>query len=173
MPDVTDMRGLLVDCVQDLREGEAVTLKRLPKVVEAVISGPVAGTLHRRLAAAQARADDLDAIAASLGVDARGPENLWMSAMLEDAGRDTEMVEKGPLLDIALIGAVRKMVVASRVSYETAVAVARRLGLSDAEARLGRACDAEAEADRDLHAALDAIAGDAAVGDAAAGGAGA
>lgn len=158
MPDVTDMRALLVDCVQDLREGEAVTLERLPRIAKSVRSDAVADILRRRLAAAQGRADDLDAIAKDLGVDARGPENLWMSAMLEDGKRDTEMVEGGPLLDIALIGAVRKMVVASRVSYETAVAVARRLGAADAERRLGRACAAEADADRDLHAALDAVA---------------
>ena len=64
------------------------------------------------------------------------------------------MVEPGPLLDAALIGAVRKMAVAALVSYETAIAAADTLGLEPAAAILRQARAQESEADTQLAAAL-------------------
>ena len=154
MPDVTSMRDLLVDCLQDLKAGEVATLQRAPALQVAVASPSVAAALERRLVHARERARGLDTCAEELGVSAEGPENLWMSGMLEDAKRDTETVEPGSCLDIALIGAFRKMVQAARVSYETAVCVAEGLGMEAVAARCRRARDQEADSDGELATAL-------------------
>jgi len=58
------------------------------------------------------------------GRHAGGPPNLWMAGILDDSERDVRSTAAGPLLDTAMIGAVRKAVSADRVSYETAVALA-------------------------------------------------
>ena len=158
MRNVVSLRGLMIDCVQDLREGEAITLKRLPSVVDGLVDGCASDILTRRLTCARRREADLEATAAELAVSSCGPQNIWMSGMLDDAQRDIETVEPGPLLDIALVGAVRKMVTASLVSYETAAAVADRLGLAAAGRRAVRARDEEAEADAGLQAALRRLA---------------
>ncbi len=145
MAEVNTLRGLLVDCVQDLREGEELTCTRAAKL---------RAILTRRAEQARARAQALDTIASGLGATTRGPENLWMGSMFDDAGRDTEMVAPGPLLDAALIGAVRKMTVAALVSYETAIAAAHALGLADAAHALRQARTEESEADSQLAKAL-------------------
>jgi ferritin-like metal-binding protein YciE len=75
-----------------------------------------------------------------------GAPNIWLRAILDDADRDTENVEKGNLLDIALVGAIRKAKQAERVSYETAMALAANLGGADT---------ATLEATRDEEAAAD------------------
>ena len=52
------------------------------------------------------------------------PENLWMTGILNDADRDAQSHQRGPLLDTALIGALRKAKAAEIVSIETAMALA-------------------------------------------------
>ena len=154
MAEVDTLRGLLVDCVQDLREGEELTCTRSAVVIAAAHAARLKAILTRRAEQARARAQALDTIASGLGMTARGPENFWMGSMFDDAGRDTEMVAQGPLLDAALIGAVRKMTVAALVSYETAIAAADTLGLADAAHVLRQARMEESEADSQLAEAL-------------------
>jgi len=104
------------------------------------------------------RAGRLQAIAIALRMDIAGAENIWLRAILEDAHRDTTMIEQGPLLDIALIGAFRKGVQAERVSYETAMALAHSLGLDDAEQALTMSRDQLAGMDETLAGLLREIA---------------
>jgi ferritin-like metal-binding protein YciE len=53
-----------------------------------------------------------------------------MAGILDDAERDTRATQPGRLLDIALVGAIRKAKAAEIVSSETAMALAE--ALSDA-----------------------------------------
>jgi ferritin-like metal-binding protein YciE len=63
------------------------------------------------------------------------------------------------LRDTALIGAFRKGKQAERVSYETAVLLARRLGMKDVEVRLTAFRGQEEQADRELESLLQATIG--------------
>ena len=98
----------------------------LPRIAEAA-SGKLRPALQ---AIAQTYSDERKTFEAS-GHDLSGPENLWMAGVMDDARRDTETVEPGPLLDTALIGAIRKGLAADYVSLETGIAVARSLGRTD------------------------------------------
>ena len=79
-----------------------------------------------------------------------GPPNIWLRAILDDAARDYETIVPGPLRDIALVGAFRKGQQSARVSYETAIGLARVTGRSDIETRLLLCRDEEAAADAAL-----------------------
>jgi ferritin-like metal-binding protein YciE len=68
------------------------------------------------------------------------------------------MIEQGPLLDMALIGAFRKGVQANRVSYETAIALAHSFGFDDAERALTTSRDQLAGTDETLAGLLREIA---------------
>jgi ferritin-like metal-binding protein YciE len=155
---VTSLQALMIECLRDLRAGEADTLDRFPAVVDAVTDARAAGALRRRLSDARHRAESLDTLGEKLGTEAGGEDNIWMRGMIDDAEGDMQTEEPGPLLDLALIGAVRKMVNASLVSYETAIAVADRLGNADASAAFTAARGQEEEAEQSLRAALFAIA---------------
>jgi len=68
-----------------------------------------------------------------------------MAGILNDADRDVQTIARGRHLDIALIGGVRKALVAELVSVETAIALAGRTGESgiaailwESRARLGQ-----------------------------------
>lgn len=94
-----------------------------------------------------------------MGEKAEGPDSLWASGILGDAKRDTESVEPDPLLDAALIGAVCKLEGAEVVSYETAIGMARALGMQDAAAMLVQTRAEEAAMDATLRGLLVATLG--------------
>ena len=127
---------LFVLALQDLHDGECAWVDRVPGIAERIEDDRLVAAMQSAVGQARERADRLAAIATALHVDRAGAENIWLRAILEDAHRDTTMIAQGPLLDIALIGAFRKGVQAERVSYETAIAVARALRHDDAEQAL-------------------------------------
>lgn len=140
MASTESKAGLLQACIQDLHAARRVAAERLPRIAEHAGQGlaPILHELARDLAA-EARALE------ATGHDLDGPENLWMVGIMDDGERDTRSIVRGPLLDTALIGAVRKGVAADGVSLETAVAVSRSLGedelagsLEDMRARSGQ-----------------------------------
>ncbi len=135
MAEVQTRAALFVDCLQDLWMGERASLDAWADLARSASAPELRDALHRHERETREQFERLERIARDLRVEPSGPENLWMTGMLHDARRDTETVEPGSLLDVALIGAWRKIEEAEAASYETAVAVARALGRSgDAEA---------------------------------------
>lgn len=133
MPDVKTMRDLLVACVQDLHAAEQAAVDRYPPLVDAATAPELKAALEAHRAQSEEQALRLATIAKLLGESAKGPDCLWAKGILDDAKRDTKSVEPGPLLDAALIGALRKLENAEIVSYETALGAARALRHAEAE----------------------------------------
>ena len=124
MTRVASAASLLHTAVQDLHAGKQDAAERLPGIA-AQASDPA---LVQLLQAEAARAGTQAARLAGTGVDTRGPTCLWMAGILDDADRDGRSTERGRLLDIALVGAIRKASAATIVSSETAIALARETG---------------------------------------------
>ena len=131
MPDVKDTRGLLLDCVRDLYAAETEAADRYPSLVEAVAGLELKAVVEAHRVRGREHARRLEAIADLLGESVKGPASKWAEGILDDAEHDTRTVAPGPLLDAALIGALRKLEHAEIVSYETAVGVARAMGLAE------------------------------------------
>lgn len=153
MATTATMGELLQSCVQDLHAARRVAIERLPAIIEA--AGPDLRAILQNLRddyAAQAR--EFEATEHAL----EGPENLWMAGVMDDAERDTQSIVRGVLLDVALVGAVRKGVAADAVSLETAVAVARSLGRESDAGLAQRMRDTAASFDERLRLLLQQIA---------------
>ena len=159
MAEVDDTKALLLDAVQDLFDAERALIERLDKDV---ICETGDSDLHAVLSdygkGADDRARQLRTMATGLGGSAGGAPNIWMRAVLDDAKRDTETVEPGPLLDIALTGAIRKGAQAARVSYVTAFKLAEQMARTADTKTLGALRDDHAIVDRRLSARLSALA---------------
>lgn len=112
--------ALLHVALQDLHASKAMQVARLGGLIAAVRNAELTALLTAERTRAEAQCDRLAGLS-----DVRGaPENLWMKGVLDDAERDTESHEPGRLIDIAVIGAVRKAKAAEIVSSETAIALA-------------------------------------------------
>lgn len=121
MTRIASAASLLHTAVQDLYAGKGDAAARLPRLADAARDAELVALLGAEAARAAAQTARL----AGVGGDLSGPANLWMRGILDDAERDARTTEPGRLLDIALIGAVRKAKAAEIVSSETAMALAR------------------------------------------------
>lgn len=117
----TDTRdALLITALQDLRGANALVAERLPAIAGHVKDTDLRNLLGRIVRKAQTDCERL----AETGRGEGGDPNIWMKGVLDDADRDARTIAAGPLLDTALIGALRKGKAAAIVSYETAIALA-------------------------------------------------
>ncbi|MBB3764714.1 DUF892 family protein [Sphingomicrobium lutaoense] len=158
MAMVDTTRSLLMMALQDLCDGERQMAERLPEV-----RGWLASEIMQSIVEEDARrsAEQRDAFAHFIEqVDASRGEanNIWVNAILEDARNDAETIVRGPLRDVALAGALRKAKQSQRVSYQTAIALARNLEkMAMAERMVQMAQDAE-ETDEKLARAMERMA---------------
>jgi ferritin-like metal-binding protein YciE len=149
MADVNSMSALLVNALQDLHDGERAMVERLPAIADQVSDDGLRSLLDDDAINSVEQQRRVATLISRHNADVEGAPNIWLRAILDDADRDTENVEKGTLLDIALIGAIRKAKQAERVSYETAIALAVNLGGPDT-ATLEDIRDEEAASDAAL-----------------------
>lgn len=159
MADVDTTKALLVMAVQDLFDGEQAMSDRLPIARDHVSDGAFAALIGEDAERSRRQRDALADIARSLDAEPQGGPNIWIKAILDNSDNDAATIAGGRLLDIALIGALRKAKQAERVSYETAIVLARGLGLAEAAATLHRIRDEEQETDEAYAAALERVAG--------------
>lgn len=125
------MRQLLRLCLWDLYAGCRAAARRLPQVASNAADADWRAEVGALPEAARLRAQRMHAVmTAHFGAraDDEGPGNLWMQGILDDAERDTRTIPQGRLLDLAMIGAVRKAIAAELASIRTAKAIAIRLG---------------------------------------------
>lgn len=153
MSKTASKEELLEVCIQDLHAGRADAVDRLECIAREAGAkvAPAVAELARAFAAEAGRFE-------KLGIDLDGPSNLWMAGIMDDAERDTRSIEAGVLLDIAIVGAVRKAIAADAASLETALALAVALSKPDVAETVQAMLDRRREADDALRAALEALA---------------
>jgi hypothetical protein len=143
---------LLEVCIQDLHAGRKLATAKLPEVAKHA-SPPLAAIVS-------ALCDDLVGEAKQFeqtDKDLQGPENLWMAGIMDDAVRDTESVEPGPLLDTAIVGAIRKALAADEVSLETASVLAAALEETDLQKMIETMREGRRSTDEELRLLLYAV----------------
>ena len=144
-------------CMWDVAAGARQLVRRLPELAQHAESSALQLTLHEMASVAGMCADRLF----MSGGKHSGPDNLWMAGILDDADRDTQMIDHGPLLDLAIVGAVRKALQAKLAATETARAAARALKDSSTTAALQLSQAAAEVHDRRLADLLDDLSEDA------------
>lgn len=155
MTTISSAAALLHAAVQDLHVGKRDAAARLPAVAAQSHDPALRTLLEAEAARAAAQAGRLEAC----GLDPSGPRNLWMHGILDDAERDARSTEPGRLLDIALIGAIRKAMAAQIVSSETALALSGETDDSGFAAAVALNLEEEIVTDRALRDRLTALTG--------------
>lgn len=133
MSCTTGPEALFRVCLQDLRAGRLLGVEQLPEIA-ARVGSPLADEITELTRVYQDEIAQLQ----ELGGAGEAPENLWMGGILDDAKRDTETIAPGSLLEIAIVGAVRKALSADAVSLETAEAVADNIARQSAAQTINR-----------------------------------
>lgn len=154
MSKIVDSEALLRACIQDLAAGKQLLVRHVPSLKKHVTEPVLRGLVAEIATTADAQATRLRATGLAEG----GPTNLWMTGILDDAARDTRTTAPGPLLDLALIGALRKARAAEIVSADTAIALADAMSWADVREEVVVIRAAEQTSDLALAARLDPLA---------------
>lgn len=152
---IASAASLLHAAVQDLHAGKRDAAGRLPGIAAQASDPALVAILNAEARRAAGQADRLE----QCGLDTARPKNLWMAGILDDAERDGRSTEPGRLLDIALVGAIRKGMAAQIVSSETALALAAETRDEVLAAAVGLNIDEEIATDRALKERLAGLAG--------------
>jgi ferritin-like metal-binding protein YciE len=156
MAKTKTVQELLIVALQDLNDGEHAVVERMASIARKVSPGLARYMTQERKRAASQSAR-LEKALEELDSAATGAPNIWLRAVLDDAARDSRTIEPGPLRDIALVGAFRKAKQSERVSYETAVGLAKVTARTDLAKNLLLCRDEEATADAALAKLLEEL----------------
>lgn len=144
MDNVETPRGLLIMALQDLHDGECAMVERLPTVRLHGADEGFRALLEQDAARSAQQREGLAQMLRSMNSGTGAEPNIWLRAILDDADNDAATIARGPLRDMALVGALRKGKQSQRVSYETAIVLARQQGNDDAQTALeGMAASAQ------------------------------
>lgn len=152
-PATDSLSALLLVAAQDLHAGARLLATALPRLARSVEDQALATLLKEAAAQSEIQATRLSAT----GLAMDGPPNLWMKGIVSDARRDSRTIMPGPLLDLALIGAVRKSLAAEIVSYETLIVLARSMANADMSDVAARNLAERRAADRQMSALLERV----------------
>ena len=155
MATITSRAALLHAAVQDLHAGKRDATQRLDRLADKADLRALTMLLRAEVARARDQVARLD----EAGVNGGGQPNLWMAGILDDAERDGRQTAPGPLLDVALVGAVRKAKAAEIVSSETAILLARALDETAIGAAVAANREEEVDTDRALRSLLGVLTG--------------
>lgn len=153
MTKTSSKAALLHIAAQDLHAGKLLLRDRLPALGEAMTDAALRQVIEAESTLAGTQAQRL----ATAAGDMAGPKNLWMTGILDDADRDASSHQPGSILDVALIGAIRKAKAAEIVSNETAIALARETGQEAILMAVAANREEEIETDRALKERLRAL----------------
>ncbi len=149
---VKNFDELYVEELRDLYSAERQLIAALPKVAKNVTDPKLQKAVEDHLQQTKGQVERLEKIFESLGEKPGGHKCKAMAGLIEEADELIEDVEKGPLLDAALIGAAQKVEHYEIAGYGTARTFAEMVGKSEHAMLLQETLDEERTTDENLTA---------------------
>jgi ferritin-like metal-binding protein YciE len=151
--------------LSDTYSAEKQMTRSLPKMARAATDPQLAAAFERHLEETQGQVERIDRIVEQLEIRIKRVKCQGMEALIEEGKDLIDMIDKGPVLDAALIGAAQKVEHYEIASYTTLCLLAEKLGYP-AAAKLLKASLAEEQAtDAKLSTLAQAMTIDEAVAD--------
>lgn len=147
---VKNFDDLYIEELRDLYSAETQLVKALPKVAKSATDPKLQKAVEEHLEQTKGQVERLEQIFESLGEKPTGHTCKAMEGLIEEADEIMKEVEKGPLLDAALIGAAQKVEHYEIAGYGTARTFAEMLGQSEHIELLQETLDEEKTTDENL-----------------------
>ncbi|GAB4460134.1 MAG: ferritin-like domain-containing protein [Armatimonadaceae bacterium] len=147
---VNTFEELSLDGLRDIYDAEQRILSALPEMAEAATAQELKSAFQEHERQTREQVSRLDQIFEMMGVDASGKECVAMRGLIAEGRQHIKEIEKGPLLDAALIGAAQRVEHYEMAAYGTARNFARQMGDQEAERLLQTTLDEEAKTDEKL-----------------------
>lgn len=149
MPTKT-LQDLFVHMLSDIYSAEKQLTKALPKMARASSNSDLVAAFEQHLEETQGQVERIDEIVETCGIKLKRMKCIAMEGLIEEGKEVMDEIEKGPLLDAALIAAAQKVEHYEIASYGTLCTIAKQLGQTDALRLLKETMAEEKAADEKL-----------------------
>ena len=136
--------------LKDLYSAENQLLKALPKMAKGAMNDDLRQAFENHLEETEGHVQRLEQVAQMCDVALRGHKCKGMEGLITEGSELLQEEDENEARDAALIPAAQRVEHYEMAAYGSAVAFAKLLGLSDAEALLQQTLDEEKQADAKL-----------------------
>ena len=148
----TTVQDLFVHELSDVYSAEKQITKALPRLARASTNPLLAEAFEAHLEETRGQIERIDQLVEVSGLKLKRMKCAAMEGLVEESKELLEEIEKGEVLDAALIGAAQKVEHYEIASYGTLIAMAKQLGLDEAAKLLKETLAEEKGADEKLTA---------------------
>ena len=157
-------QDFFVDELKDIYSAEKQAVRAYPKLAKAVSSPQLKEALQTHLEETKGQVERLDQVFEILEKRASGKTCEAMKGLVEETSEALEEIEKGPILDAALIACGQRMEHYEIAAYGTVVALATAMGHDDIAQLLSQTLEEEKATDQKLTDVSESV-NKAAIGD--------
>lgn len=147
---VKTIEELFIHELSDTYSAEKQMTKSLPKMARAASDPQLAEAFERHLEETQGQVLRIDQVVELTGFKLKRIKCVAMEGLIEEGKDLIDEIDKGPVLDAALIGAAQKVEHYEIASYGALIVLAKQLGLTDAAALLQESLAEEQATDQKL-----------------------
>jgi ferritin-like metal-binding protein YciE len=148
----TTLEDLFIHELSDIYSAEKQIAKALPRLARAATNPLLAEAFTSHLEETQGQIERIDQIVELTGFKLKRMKCVATEGLIEEGKELLEEIEKGEVLDAALIGASQKIEHYEIAAYGTLIALSKYLGLNDAAELLAATLAEEKGADENLSA---------------------
>ncbi|MGA7778360.1 MAG: ferritin-like domain-containing protein [Paraburkholderia sp.] len=144
------MKDLFIHSLSDIYSAEKQMTKSLPKMARAATSPDLRSAFETHLEETQGQIERIDHVVEACGIKLKRVKCVAMEGLVEEGQEQIDEIEKGPVLDTALIAAAQKVEHYEIAAYGSLIALARRLDEAAAVKLLGETLKEEKATDEKL-----------------------
>ncbi|MFM0557932.1 ferritin-like domain-containing protein [Paraburkholderia sediminicola] len=121
------LKDLFIHSLSDIYSAEKQMTKSLPKMARASTSPRLRAAFEKHLEETQGQIQRIDQIVEAIGIKLKRIKCVAMEGLVEEGQEQIEEIEKGPVLDTALIAAAQKVEHYEIASYGSLIALGKQL----------------------------------------------
>ncbi|MCD5981085.1 MULTISPECIES: ferritin-like domain-containing protein [Pseudomonas] len=148
----TTVADLFIHELSDVYSAEKQITKALPRLARASTNPLLKEAFEAHLEETYGQIERIDQLVEQSELKLKRMKCAAMEGLVEESKELLEEIEKGEVLDAALIGACQKVEHYEIAAYGTLIAMAKQLGMKDAAKLLGETLTEEKSADEKLSA---------------------
>lgn len=146
------IEDLFIHELSDVYSAEKQITKALPRMARAATNPLLKDAFTAHLEETQGQIERIDQLVEISGLKLKRMKCVAMEGLVEESKELLDEIEKGPVLDAALIGAAQKVEHYEIASYGTLIAMAKHLGMKEAAGLLADTLAEEKSTDEKLSA---------------------
>jgi ferritin-like metal-binding protein YciE len=144
------LKDLFIHSLSDVYSAEKQLTKALPKLARASTSPQLKQAFETHLEETNGQIERIDRVVQASELRLKRIKCVAMEGLVEEGQEQIDEIEKGPVLDAALIGAAQKVEHYEIATYGTLAALAKKLGYDDALKLLLETLEEEKATDKKL-----------------------